>query len=109
MEPPFRVAQVAVREDVCRITVFGDVDIATVGEMSAAITAAITDQRNRIVILDLEPVTFMSACGVGALVVGRMLAEQRQVVVHIERWSPAVVRVVALCGVCEELGAPVTV
>jgi anti-sigma B factor antagonist len=106
MEPPLRVDQQAVTDCGCRITVWGDIDVATVARLNAALTDAITGPRIRIVILDLKHVTFMDASGAKALVVARALAEDRGRFVVVERWSPRVIRVLQLCGVADDFGLP---
>jgi anti-anti-sigma factor len=104
MEPPLRVDREAVTEDGCRIMVCGEVDIATVGGLRAALTDAITGPHIRIVILDLKHVTFMDVSGVEALVVAQALAADRGRVIQVERWSPRVIHLLQLCGVADDFG-----
>jgi len=99
MEPPFTVARQALGDGAHRVAVCGEVDLATAEALSEALTATITRPRTRLVILDLEQVSFMDASGVRVLLAAEQLSEQRGTVLRIDRCSARVVRVLELCGV----------
>ncbi|MBB5866890.1 anti-sigma B factor antagonist [Allocatelliglobosispora scoriae] len=61
-----------------RVAIAGDVDLATVPELSAALTAAVSG-RPQAIVVDLGGVTFLDSSGIAALITGYQLAEEHGV------------------------------
>lgn len=78
----------------------GELDIATVEELSAAARAALETTASTLV-LDFGGVTFVDSTGLGALVRLRKEAEHRGLGLRLEGVRPEVRRVLDLTGLSE--------
>ena len=59
------------------VVVSGVIDMATVDQLEAAITAAIADDAATAVVVDLSDVRLLDSAGIGALLKGRRQADER--------------------------------
>lgn len=82
------------------LVVSGELDIATVDELSAAARTALETTASTLV-LDFGGVTFVDSTGLGALVRLRKEAEQRGLRLRLEGVRPEVRRVLDLTGLSE--------
>jgi len=94
--PPFDVDVQHDESGTARVLARGELDLAGVPQLHAALAATRADDPAAIV-LDLSQVTFMDSAGIGAL-----LRADRDFEVRIVS-SPAVDRVIDLCGVRAKL------
>ena len=90
--------------EVVRIAVAGEIDVATSTQLKFVLLAAIqTPSTARDVTVDLAEVTFMDASGVGVLVAGREAARRRGVGFTVQNPQGIVLRVLDLLGLAEAM------
>jgi anti-anti-sigma factor len=90
MDLPIGVVQQSLPEGTCRVTVFGEVDMTTVDRLTDALADAVGSRRTRMVVLDLQDVRFMGACGFTAIINAGAVAEQRRMIFQVENASDVV-------------------
>jgi len=69
---------VSVRHDAAggaRVSVAGDVDLATVGQLDQGIETAVDADQTTSVVVDLAEVAFLDSSGIASLLKGRRLAD----------------------------------
>ncbi len=97
---PLRV-QTESRPGSLRLLVHGEIDIATVGDLVAGLEVAeASDARS--IVLDLSQVSFLDSTGLSALVRGALRSSENGNRLSVVS-SPAVDRVVDLCGLRDRL------
>ena len=79
------------------ITVEGDLDMSTVGELTARVVDAFGQEPERVVI-DLRRVTFIDSSGLRCLIEARARGEVSRVDLVVLRPPPPVDRTFELCG-----------
>ena len=87
--------------DSLRVVVDGEIDIATVGDLVAGLEVAEASDAPAIV-LDLSNVSFLDSTGVSALVRGALRSSEHGNRLSVVS-SPAVDRVIDLCGLRDRL------
>jgi anti-anti-sigma factor len=93
------------REDCVVLTVAGELDLSTVGELHSAVSAELGADPVDLV-LDLAEVGFVDSSGLGALL--RIRAEQlaRGVTMRIAAVAPGPARVIGIAGLADTFGLP---
>ena len=81
-----------------RVTVRGDIDLTTVGELSRQLSAAARDEE-RDVVVDLRDVTFLDSTGVRALVDAYKEAERKGHEMSVSGARSWVAKMLELTGV----------
>jgi anti-anti-sigma factor len=92
--------EIVVDHDVTHLKVGGEVDVATIDELTDACEQALTRAGASTLIINMAAVTFMSAAGVGALVSINNARERGQVVIVVEA-SRCVSRLLELTALTE--------
>jgi anti-sigma B factor antagonist len=87
----------AIDEGVAFLTIVGDLDMATAGQVQAAGERALTDFTGTLRI-DLSGVPFIDSTGIGALVAIRNKAEALRHTLILENPSARVLRVFSIAG-----------
>lgn len=91
-------------DDVCTITVSGEVDMATSAQLKRALDRALaTDPLPPLIRADLVGVEFLDTTGLGLLLTARTHAEQAGSRFVVSSTSPALDRLFAITGVTEIL------
>jgi anti-sigma B factor antagonist len=85
----------------------GDVDLASVSPLDAAIEAAIRAAGAEVVVVDLSQVTFLDSSGISVLLRGRRRADEYQVRYQVTGAEGLVRTVLELTGVWEHLSGQV--
>jgi anti-sigma B factor antagonist len=85
------------------VTAAGDVDLATVPPIDAAIEAAVRTVDVEAVLVDLSGVTFLDSSGISVLLRGRRLADERHLDYRIAGAQGPVRTVLELTGVWPHL------
>jgi anti-sigma B factor antagonist len=88
---------------VVRLTLTGELDIATSGQLRAAMVYAVAVPGAATVIVDLAEVTFCDSSGIGALIQGRAAAAGHGVAYQVVNPTGAVRRVLEITGMLTEL------
>jgi anti-anti-sigma factor len=99
MYTPIHVVQQCLPEGTCRIGVFGEVDVTTVDQVTDALTDAIEGRRAPVVILDLQEVAFMGACGFTAIIDAHTSAGKQEIAFGVENATSVVARLLDHFGV----------
>ena len=102
-QPPFSI-DVARQGDRTLLSLSGELDLATVGELEEAISGRL--QAGEEVVVDLRPLEFMDSSGVRALVAGHQAAQEGAgslVIVRAPQGSE-VDRVIDVSGIATALG-----
>ncbi|BBJ37873.1 hypothetical protein GCM10017744_003980 [Streptomyces antimycoticus] len=73
MHETIRVDRKATGPDSCRVTVSGDLDLVTAGNVRQALQTAVAE--NRVVVIDLSGVTFCDCTGLSALLAAARTAQ----------------------------------
>jgi anti-sigma B factor antagonist len=81
----------------------GDVDLATVDQLSRDIAAAVADPRTEATVVDLSAVRFMDSAGIRALLQGRRLADEHATGYRVTGADGLVREVLTLSGVWSHL------
>jgi len=102
-EQDFAVERVS-EPDVTTVTVRGDVDLTTVGQLSQELHTATEQQRD--VVIDLAGVTFIDSTGVRALVEAYRSARQAGLSLSVRGARHWVARVLEVTGVANMLSMP---
>lgn len=95
---PFR-CDVAREDGVVRITLAGELDLASSAEVEPVLREAKTEQS----LLDLRDVTFMDSSGLRLILTAHAAARREGQSLEIVPGPPAVQRVFQICGVENEL------
>jgi anti-anti-sigma factor len=90
--------------DTARVVLTGEVDMVAASGVSEAILRALATKAVR-VLIDLEAVTFLDACGIQAIVIGYHDAVRQGAGYGIGPAAPAVARVLVLTGLDNGLNA----
>ena len=103
-EPPPFAIDVAEQEERTLLNLSGELDLATVGELEAALASRLDAGEN--VVVDLRGLAFMDSSGVRALVAAHQLAESGQGALTIVRAPRGneVDRVIDVSGIATALG-----
>jgi anti-anti-sigma factor len=102
-QPPFSI-DVARQGDRTLLSLSGELDLATVGELEEAINGRL--EAGEEIVVDLRPLEFMDSSGVRALVAGHQAAQQvggSLVIVRASQGSE-VDRVIDVSGIATALG-----
>jgi anti-anti-sigma factor len=102
---PLRLSTHRTRNGTVRLTVGGEIDLATVTSLRDRLIATIHDDRTRRLMIDLRDVTFLDASGIAALTAALRVAGERQVDLVVVNCRRAVLRVLEITGVDKPLGA----
>jgi anti-anti-sigma factor len=95
---------VARGDDGVRITLEGELDLATAPEVEAALREAADDYAApERCVLDLRELTFMDSSGLRAILSANAVARRDGRVLQIVAGPPAVQRVFEICGVSDSL------
>src|SRR3954451_12742372 len=103
-EPPPFAVDVAEQDERTLLNLSGELDLATVGELEAALASRLQAGEN--VVVDLRGLAFMDSSGVGALVAAHQSAQDGNgslVIVRAARGSE-VDRVIDVSGIATALG-----
>jgi anti-sigma B factor antagonist len=105
---PLRLTTHRGADGAVRLTVAGEIDLATVDPLADAMTSIIdaTPQPGRLVV-DFADVTFLDSSGVSALVAAWRLASAREVDFRVTDCRPNVLRVLEITGMAKPLTADV--
>jgi anti-anti-sigma factor len=90
-----------------RITVVGEVDLATVPLFRDRLISVLHDQNPAVIDIDLAGVSFLDCTGIGALVAVRNIAIQAGRQMRVAHPRPAIRRVLKLAGLLNLLTAPI--
>ena len=103
-EPPPFAIDVAEQEERTLLTLSGELDLATVGELEGALSERLSAGED--VVVDLRGLAFMDSSGVRALVAAHQLAESGQGALTIVRAPRGneVDRVIDVSGIATALG-----
>ena len=103
-EPPPFAIDVAEQDERTLLNLSGELDLATVGELEAALASRLDAGEN--VVVDLRGLAFMDSSGVRALVAAHQLAESGQGALTIVRAPRGneVDRVIDVSGIATALG-----
>lgn len=85
------------------LAVHGVIDLATVGQLEDAITAAVADDATASIIVDLGQVRLLDSSGIGALLKGRRRADERHRGYRVVGADGMVAEVLRITGVWEHL------
>lgn len=85
------------------VAVNGVIDLATVDQLEAAIIAAVADDTASTVIVDLGEVTLLDSAGIGVLLKGRRLADERERRYRVVGARGIVAEVLRITGVWDHL------
>ena len=88
---------------VTRLRAAGEIDMATVSHLDAAMAAAIASTGTLSVVVDMAGVTFCDSSGIAAFDSNHFLAAQSGVVLQLINLRPAVSRVLEITGMLETL------
>jgi anti-sigma B factor antagonist len=88
--------------DTITLAVAGDVDLAARDVLATAVGAAL-DENPSVIAVDLAEVTFLDSSGIGALIRGRNLADERHIVFYTVGANGLVRQVLEMTGVWEHL------
>jgi anti-anti-sigma factor len=100
---------VSVRHDAAggaRVSVAGDVDLATVGQLDREIETAVDADETTNIVVDLAEVAFLDSSGIASLLKGRRLADGLGKPYRITGASGLVREVLDLTGVWAHLSDP---
>ena len=75
-QPELLITVAAVAVDRCRVTLVGDLDLATAPGLSATVASALGSTAGRDLVLDLRDLAFLDAAGVGALANLRQICQR---------------------------------
>jgi anti-anti-sigma factor len=89
--------QWATHDDVCRCTLAGELDLATESRVRRALFQAIAEQP-KVLIIDLEGVTFLDSTGLRALLTARNRAANTGTRIVLSRMSRAVERTLEIAN-----------
>lgn len=81
------------------VHVMGEVDLAAVGVVEAAIIAGIGEPDARTVVVDLSEVSFLDSSGISVLLAGLRAAEDRGIAYRVEVADGIVRKVLEMTGV----------
>ncbi|MEV0129386.1 STAS domain-containing protein [Dactylosporangium sp. NPDC050688] len=98
------VARSASHDGVARLAVAGEIDSLTAGSLHAALAAVLREHDPHRIELDLSDVTFMESAGVRTLLTGVVMAQRTGCDLLVVRASPAVYRLLRICGLLDVLG-----
>lgn len=87
------------------LTLTGELDYASAQHLRTAVTNALQDDIDEIVV-SLAGVTFVDSTGIGTLVVARRICGDVRVNLRVRDASPFIARLFAVVGVSEALGLP---
>jgi anti-anti-sigma factor len=79
------------------VSLCGEIDLANASAIQAEVLQACAGP-NRVVIVDLQAVTFMDACGIGACLSAQQLARERGRELVFSKPQGVVARVIAVLG-----------
>jgi anti-anti-sigma factor len=85
------------------LAVSGEVDLATVDQLEAAVAAAVTDDATATLTVDLGGVTLLDSAGIAALLKGRRLADERERRYRVTGARGIVAEVLRITGVWAHL------
>jgi anti-sigma B factor antagonist len=100
------VSAAGTNNGVVRLSVAGEVDMATVGDLERAMTDAITADGTAQVTVDIAEVTFCDSSGLAAFDRSYFLAGQRGVLFRLTSPQPGVRQVLQITGLLETLTQP---
>ena len=103
------VLSVSVRHDAtggARVSVAGDVDLATVGQLDQDIAAAVDADQTTSIVVDLGEVAFLDSSGIASLLKGRRLADELGKPYRVTGATGIVREVLDLTGVWAHLSNP---
>lgn len=98
-----RISQRANGGAVVHLAVAGEIDMASVDELQAAISDAVTRVDTSTVVIDLTDVSFCDSIGIGTLVRAHVEAAQHGTVVQISNPQRQIRRVFEITGVLDIL------
>ena len=75
-QPELLITVAAVAVDRCRVTLVGDLDLATAPGLSATVASALGSTAGRDLVLDLRGLAFLDAAGLGALARLRQICQR---------------------------------
>ena len=84
----------------------GELDYATAQDVRVTITAALSADAIRSIVVDIAGVTFLDSTGVGTLVVARRICADCNVAFRLRNPNPFVAKLLTVVGVAEALGVP---
>jgi anti-sigma B factor antagonist len=96
-------ASISRTDGVATVVVSGEVDVASGPTVAGAIREAVTADAVDTVLVDLSAVQFLDSSGIGLLLKGRRLADQRGVAYRVVGANGLILRVLELGGVWEHL------
>ncbi|MEV0570623.1 STAS domain-containing protein [Dactylosporangium sp. NPDC050588] len=89
-------------DDTCTVSISGDVDLSTAGDLDREVLAAI-DSGATTVVVDLAEVTFIDSAGINTLLKGRRHAEEQGRQLRITNAAGVVRDVLDMTGVLAHL------
>ncbi|HKE64576.1 MAG TPA: STAS domain-containing protein [Micromonosporaceae bacterium] len=89
-----------------RVTLEGELDLATVDVCRAGLVALLSTAGTRYVVIDLADLTFVDCAGLSALIVARSRGRDVGVQVRVRRPQPIVATVLRATGTWELLMGP---
>jgi anti-sigma B factor antagonist len=89
-----------------RVSVAGDVDLATVGQLDRDIETAVDADQTKSIVVDLAEVGFLDSSGIASLLKGRRLADGRGKSYRVTGARGLVREVLDLTGVWAHLSEP---
>ena len=92
--------EVVTYDGVVHLSIAGELDISAADDLRSAAEMALLSAQHALCI-DLSGVSFIDACGLGALIAIRNSARDRGVEVSIEKRSPSVARILVLTDLTE--------
>jgi anti-anti-sigma factor len=96
--------QAALSPDHVVLRVAGEVDMATSGDLDAALTTLLQRQRLGRLVVDLEGVRFLDSSGILVLINGHRRARDRDCELVLTNIQPNVRRILEITGVAPVLG-----
>jgi anti-sigma B factor antagonist len=89
-----------------RVTVSGEIDMATAPQLDKALDAALHEYRPQRLEVDLAGVTLLDSTGIRSLLLAQTKAQSKDCRLVVTNPHPRVYRVLAITAVLERLGLP---
>jgi anti-anti-sigma factor len=96
---PLRFSLSCTGDGTTRLKVAGEVDMATVAQLTDRLARIVADPFVRTVVVDFADVAFLGSSGIQALVTAHRLAERGHVDLRVAHCRPIVLRVLEITGV----------
>lgn len=100
---PLVLTRARVGDGTARLSVSGEVDMATAGQLSTALADALGEPRMTRLVVDLDQVTFLDSTGVAALLAARRQADGSGIGFVVANCRDMVRRVLEITGVYKAL------